>query len=112
LRPLTEDQAKNLQQKIVEVFHGASMEDKDVEMLADILHTEPMLKALGRIRAGADMAAFSLVNTDLGKEPERHAASRLQGIVHGSIGVIDTLIGLASEPLPEDIDDGSPATAD
>jgi len=112
LKPLTEDQAKNLQEKIAEVYSGSSLEDRDVEVLADILHTEPMLKALGRLRAGAQMAAFNLVNANLGDERERAAASRLQGTVHGTLGVIDTLISLASEPLPEDIDDGSSATAD
>ena len=110
MRPLTEEQQANLPRTIAEDYRGAALEERDVEMLADILHTEPMLKALGRIRGAADQAAFNLVNANLGDEKERHAASRLQGVVHGSIGVIDTIIGLAS--LPEDMDDDSPASTD
>lgn len=112
MKPLTQEQGENLHRKIAEVYRGAALEDKDVEVLADILHTEPMLKALGRIRASLDDAAFALVNADLGDERQRAAASRLQGNVHGGLGFIDTLIALASETLPEDEDNDSPATAD
>ena len=60
MRPLTVEQQQNLHRKIAEDYRGVELEEKDVEMLADILHTQPMLKALGRLRASADIAAFSL----------------------------------------------------
>jgi hypothetical protein len=109
MKPLTVEQQENLHRKIADEFRGAPLEEKDIEMLADTLHTAPMLKALGRIRASADAAAFGLINCDFGKEEERHAASRLQGVVHGSIDVIDTIIGFAAEKEVEDHE--QPATA-
>ena len=107
MRPLDTEQAESLQRKIAETYKGAPMEDKDVEVLADILHTEPMLKALGRLRADAEEAAFGLITVDLGNEVGRHTASRLQGAVRGRLGTIEALIGLAT--LPEENEDGSTA---
>lgn len=107
---ITQKQKENLLQKIQVDYFGAPITDKDQGILADILHTEPMLKALGRIKADTENMALSLMNADLGDEKERHQASIVQGMVRGRIQTIEALMDLAA--LPEEQEDGSPATPD
>ena len=100
---LTEEQKQRLLDKISGEFFGSAISDQDQGILADILHTEPLLRALGRIKADTDIMAMNLVNADLGDESQRHGASVVQGIVRGRINTIEALLDLAS--LPEEEND-------
>lgn len=106
---ITERQKENLLAKIQGEYYGSVITDKDQGVLADILHTEPMLRALGRIKADVENLALSLVNVDLGDESQRHQASAIQGIVRGTIATIEALLGLAS--LPEEKEDDTASSA-
>jgi hypothetical protein len=105
---ITSKQKDGLLQKIGAEYFGAPISDKDQGVLADLLHTEPLLKALGRIKADTEQMAMNLVNANLGDEQERHQASVVQGIVRGRINTIEALLDLAT--LPEEEEDDEPAT--
>lgn len=107
---ITEAQKERLLGKLVGEFYGAPISDKDQGALADMLHTEPLLKVLGRIRADTDQLAAGIINMDLGDEKERHRASVLQGVVRGRLNTIEVIMDLAT--LPEEQSDGTDTTAD
>jgi len=104
-------QKDNLLEKISGEYFGMALTDKEQGILAEILYTEPVLKALGRIKADTDNMAMNLVNADLGDEIQRHQASVIQGIVRGRINTIEALLDLASLPEEEDDDAADPAAS-
>jgi hypothetical protein len=98
---LDESQRETLFAKI-QLYGSVEFEDKDRDALTQILHTEPMLKALGRIYSYANSLPTELVTADLTNDVERNKAIRLQGQIQGYVNCIANLLQLAT--LPEEIE--------
>lgn len=82
--------------------------DKDQEILAKILTTEPMLKALGQVYAYAMNSHYEFRAVDFSVPEEQHKASAMQGHIQGCLRAIDILFQLIT--LPEETQDDSPDT--
>jgi hypothetical protein len=106
---IDQKQRENLTQKVA-AFSQDVLTDKDKDVLARIITTEPMLKALGQIYGFATNSYLQFGGVDLSNESERHKASALQGHIQGYFGAIDLLFQLIT--LPEEIEDDEPESVD
>ena len=87
-----------------------SMSQKDVEVLCNIIHSEPMLKALALLYKNAQEVPMQFLQLNLGDDSQRAVASELQGRAKGIISTIDSLLDIIT--LPEEEDNGSTDTDD
>ena len=107
---LNEEQKAGLWIKIHQA-QFAQMSEKDLEVLAGILRTEPMVKALGQIYAGCNSLPAQFVGLDLMDDEDRGKGIKLQGLIQGGVDFIDGLLSLVT--LPEErSDDGTEPPAE
>ncbi len=94
----------------IPVLAAAPLTEKDIEVITGILHSESMLKALGRVYGMAHELPTTLLKANLEDPTERGQAIRVQGMVQGYLNAIELLLDLVV--LPEGDDDVSPASTD
>ena len=97
---ISAEQRSNLFAKIRSLM-VAEITDQDKDLLFDLLHTEPLLKALGQVLALANELPMQILGVDLTDPETRNAAIQCQGQFQGYINSLEVLFDLIALPEEE-----------
>jgi hypothetical protein len=109
MQGIREEQVGKLWQRIA-AYQMDALTEKDQEVLCGLIHTEPMLKALGQLLAFANGLPHSMIQLRLTDPEQLEQAIRTQGLAQGYIQSIESLLALIT--LPEETDDDDSTTSD